>query len=245
VTESATGGGRYATLADWLQSQPGRVDQVQLSFNNIEEIIATDLPASARNHRAWWANDSVGHSHSQLWLDAGWRTTYINLSDGKVTFSRIREREKAYINFFSKLIDELRKKSGVPVRDISPDGASWVVLETVPRRGPSNGSFNFSFSRDKQLRVELYLDLIDQQKTKFVFDKLFAQKEEIEVQVGAVEWERLDSRRASRIALYHDGHILEEGKHPELRKWAVDAMDKFYKVMSEPVEKAILEARAQ
>ena len=101
VIESDTSGGRYAALADWLQSQPGKVDQVQLSFNQVEEIIKTDLPASARNHRAWWANDAVGHSHSQLWLEAGWRTTYINLSEGKITFSRIREREKAYITFFS------------------------------------------------------------------------------------------------------------------------------------------------
>jgi CBS domain-containing protein len=44
ITESATSGGRYAALADWLQSQPGRVDQVQLTFNQIEEIIETDLP---------------------------------------------------------------------------------------------------------------------------------------------------------------------------------------------------------
>lgn len=75
VTESAAGEGRYAALADWLQSQPGHVDPIQLSFNQIEEIIGTDLPLSARSHRAWWANDAVSHSHSQLWLDAGWRTT--------------------------------------------------------------------------------------------------------------------------------------------------------------------------
>jgi CBS domain-containing protein len=107
VTEAAVGGGRYAALADWLQSQPGRIDQTQLTFSEIEEIIGADLPSSARNHRAWWANDSVSHSQSQLWLDAGWRTTYINLSEGRVTFSRIKERERAYISFFSKLFDEL------------------------------------------------------------------------------------------------------------------------------------------
>lgn len=243
VTESATSGGRYAALADWLQSQPGRIDQVQLTLNQIEDILNTDLPASARKHRAWWANDSVGHSHSQLWLDAGWRTTYISLNAGKVTFSRIREREKAYITFFSKLLDELRKKSDFPVRDASPDGASWIVIQTIPSVGPSNGLFNFSFTRDKRLRVELYLDLGDQEQTKSVFEKLFAQKDKIETQVGAVEWERLDNRRASRIALYHDGHISEEKKLAELRKWAAESMVKFYNVMSEPTEKAILEVK--
>lgn len=244
VTESASGGGRYAALADWLQSQPGRVDQVPLTFNRIEEIINADLPASARTHRAWWANDSVGHSHSQLWLDAGWRTTYINLSEGKVTFSRIREREKAYITFYSKLLDEFRKKADFQIRDVSPDGASWIVIETIPRGEASNGSFNFSFSRDKQLRVELYLDLANQEQTKAVFDKLFHQRDEIESHVGRIEWERLDNRRASRIAMYHDGHISDEKKHLELRKWAVDAMIKFHKVMVEPVEQAIREVKS-
>lgn len=243
VTESATGGGRYAALADWLQSQPGRIDEVQRTFNQIEEIIGSDLPASARNHRAWWANDSISHSQSQLWLDAGWRTTYINLSEGRVTFSRIREREKAYITFFSKLLDELRKKANFHVREISPDGASWIVIQPIPRTGQSYGSFSFSFSRDKRLRVELYLDLLDRDKTKSVFDQLFAQREQFESQVGEIEWERLDNRRASRLALYKEGQITEEQKHAELRKWAVENMIKFFNTLIEPTEKAIREAK--
>ncbi len=242
ITDSTKSGGRYATLADWLQSQPGKRDQIQLTFDEIEAIIGAELPASARNHRAWWANDAVGHTHSQLWLDAGWRTTYINLTEGKVTFSRIRDREKAYINFFSKLLGELRKKANFDVREVSPDGASWIVLQTIPRSGQSFGSFSFSFSRDKRLRVELYLDLLDKDKTKSAFDQLYVQKEQFEAQVGEIEWERLDSRRASRLALYKEGQITDEKKLPELRGWAVENMIKFYNTMIDPTEKAIREA---
>ena len=239
VTEASKSGGRYAALADALQSQPGRVNQVPFTFNEIEEIIGSELPASARNHRAWWANDSVGHTQSQLWIDAGWRTTYVNLTEGKVTFSRIREREKAYIEFFSKLMDELRQKANFYVREVSPDGASWIVLQPIPRSGPAFGSFSFSFSRDKRLRVELYLDLLDKDKTKFVFDELYMRKAEFESQVGEIEWERLDNRRASRLALYRDGHITDVQKHDELRHWATDNMIKFYNTLIEPTEKAI------
>ncbi len=242
IIDSAKSGGRYAALADWLQSQPGKLDQIQLTFEQLEEIIGSELPASARNHRAWWANDSVGHSHSQLWLDAGWRTTYINLTECKVTFSHIREREKAYINFFSKLLGELRKKADFDVREVSPDGASWIVLQSIPRSGTSYGSFTFSFSRDKRLRVELYLDLLDKDKTKSAFDQLYAQKEQFESQVGQIEWERLDNRRASRLALYKEGQITDEKKFPELCGWAVENMIKFYNTMIGPTEKAIREA---
>ncbi|PKN92917.1 MAG: hypothetical protein CVU44_12870 [Chloroflexi bacterium HGW-Chloroflexi-6] len=245
ITESAKGGGRYAELADWLQSLSGRVDTIKLTFNQIEEIIKTDLPISARNYRAWWANDSVGHSHSQLWLEAGWRTTYINLTEGKITFSRIRDREKAYITFFSKLLDEFRKKADFSIREASPDGASWIVIQSIPRSGASFGSFTFSFSRDKRLRIELYLDLGDKTQTKDVFDKLFEQRERFATELGEIEWERLDNRRASRLALYRGGHIAEPKEHTELRKWAAETMVKFYNILVEPAEAAILEVRSR
>jgi CBS domain-containing protein len=240
VSEPTAGGGRYGALADWLQRQPGRIDQVQLTFNQIEEIINADLPLSARKYRAWWANDSVGHSHSQAWLDAGWRTTSINLSEGKVTFGRIVEREKAYIAFFSKLLDELHAKN-FNLKNVSPDGTSWVAINTLPRSGGSYGKFCFSFTRDKRLRVELYLDLPDQDQTKAVFDLLIAQKDPIEAQVGAIQWERLDLRRASRIALYHAGQISEEENHVELRTWAAETMVKFVNAIQKPAEQALAE----
>ena len=245
VVESTISGGRYGPLADWLQSQPGNIETIQLTFNQIEEIIKNDLPISARSHRAWWANDSVGHSHSQLWLAAGWRTTSINLTENKVTFNRIRERGKAYITFFSKLLDELRKKSEVSVKEASLNGASWIVIQNIPHTGATFGSFAFSFSRDRKLRVELYLDLGDQVQTKKVFDILYSQKSQFESQLGDIEWERLDSRRASRIAQYRDGSIIEEKDHTELRKWAVETMIKFNNVFLEPAEKAIVEIKKQ
>lgn len=243
VTESTKSGGRYAALADFLQSQPGRIDQIPLTFNQVEEIIGSDLPDSARVFRGWWANDSVGHSHSQLWLDAGWRTTYINLGEGRVTFSRIREREKAYIDFFGSLLADLRRNANFLVKDISPDGAGWIVIQRIPRTGQTFASYVISFSRTKKLRIELYLDLLDKDQTKLAFEKLLEKKGEFEAQLGQIEWERLDNRRASRIALYKDGQITEEDKLPELRKWAVDTMYKLYNTTVEPVEKVIREIR--
>lgn len=239
--EEGSGGGRFAALADWLQSRQGKIDQVQLTFNDIEKIIQSDLPASARNYRAWWANDSISHSHSQLWLDAGWRTTYVNLSQGKVTFSRIQEREKAYITFFTKLLNELRKRADFPVKDVSPDGASWIVIQNTPIGGPNYGAFAFSFRRDRTLRVEFYIDLGKQDQNKAVFDRLHEQKKQFEDVLGDMGWERLDNRRASRIAMYHTGWITDEQGHDELRKWAAETMVKFYNVIHEPAERAINE----
>lgn len=243
VTDSASGGGKYATLSDWLQSQPGKIDQVQLTFDQVEEIMGTDLPASAYNHRAWWSNDAIGHSHSQEWLDAGWRTTYVNMTEGKVTFTRIGEREKAYISFFSKLLDDLKKKVDFSVKTPSPDGASWIVIQNVPRIGASFGAFSYSFSRDKRFRVELYLDLGDQAQTKAAFDSLYAKRNTLETQTGEIVWERLDNKRASRIAMYHPGQITDERTLPELRVWGAETMAKFYKTFVDPAESVILKIK--
>lgn len=241
--ESAKGGGRYAPLADWLQSQPGRSSQITLTFNQVEEIIGGELPGSARYFRNWWANDSVGHTHSQLWLDAGWRTTYINLNEGRVTFSRIKEREKAYIDFYAKLLKELRQKATFPVRDLSPDGTSWIVIQNIPRSGQSFGYYAISFSRTKKLRVELYLDLLDKSQTKLAFESLLKQKGEFEKHLGPIEWEKLENRRASRLAVYKDGQITDEELLPGLIEWAVNMVSRMYEVLTEPAEKAIHDAK--
>jgi hypothetical protein len=117
------------------------------------------------------------------------------------------------------------------------------VVQTIPHSGQSFGSFTFSFSRDKRLRVELYLDLLDKTQTKAVFDKLYEMNEQFAQKVGSIEWERLDNRRASRLALYKDGQVTDEEQHTELQNWAVDTMIKFYNTMAMPAEKAILEVK--
>jgi hypothetical protein len=233
--ESLPTDSRYTPLGMYLQSQPGGTDVVRLSFEEIEKIIGDPLPASAYEHRAWWANDSKGHPHSHAWLDVGWRTNYLNRTEKVVTFVRIREREKAYIEFFSKLLSELRKKASFPVKQVSSDGTNWVVCQTITSPGLVVGYFNYSFARGKRFRVELYLDTSDQQTTKQVFDKLYEQREALESALGELSWERIDDKRASRIALYHPGHITDpEEQLQVLREWAVEKMIVFYNTM-EPV----------
>ncbi|HNC08981.1 MAG TPA: DUF4268 domain-containing protein, partial [Anaerolineales bacterium] len=71
------------------------------------------------------------------------------------------------------------------------------------------------------------------------FDLLLEQKEEIEKEFGPIEWERLDNRRASRLAVYKDGQITDKDLLPELINWAVDILSKMHKALTERAEKAI------
>lgn len=91
--EKNPGRSRYAALADWLTQQKEK--QVSLNFEQIEGILRSPLPASALALRAWWANDAVGHHHSILWLEVGWKVTYVDLAEKQVIFSRVTPNKDA------------------------------------------------------------------------------------------------------------------------------------------------------
>ena len=51
------------------------------TFGEIESIIGFKLPASARRHRPWWANQSgEGHTHALAWKAAGWETAEVDMA---------------------------------------------------------------------------------------------------------------------------------------------------------------------
>ncbi|MCB8945210.1 MAG: DUF4268 domain-containing protein [Ardenticatenaceae bacterium] len=233
---------RYAPLAIWLQNQPAAKDSVTLSFAQISEIIGDELPESAYRHRAWWANDTVSHVQSREWLSVDWRVASVNMTQERVKFSRIKERERAYIAFYSKLLAELENS---PVfKDIggSPNGMGWLQIARLPYEGSAVASLNFSFARNNQFRVELYIDSGDQTENKRIFDILLNRhKEEIETKMEQpLSWERLNSRRASRVALYIQGSIdADEEELSHLRHEAVKAMTKFEESIQAPLTDAV------
>jgi hypothetical protein len=235
---------RYAPLALWLQGQPVDQDRVMLTLEQIEGIINSPLPPSARQHRSWWANAPVSRVQSQQWLEVGWRVSYINITEGRITFARIIEREKAYIDFFGALIAKLQEVATFPVWSPAPNGSNWNSVTGLPEVQPQL-TFVYSFARSHRFRIEIYIDTGDSVRNKQIFDRLHAQKTEIEATIGEeLSWERLDNRRASRIALYRDGAITDDAdKLASLRKWAVDAMIRFYDTLAKPTSdilKAVL-----
>jgi len=75
---------KYDALCVYLKSRSGSV--VQLSFEDIDRVVG-GLPASAHNHRAWWANERDGrHVQASGWLDAGWVVDEVSLQAGTVRF---------------------------------------------------------------------------------------------------------------------------------------------------------------
>ena len=224
---------RYAPLAIWLQGQVREGNEkISLTFEQIEKIIDDKLPPSARQHRNWWANDSVGHTQSQQWLDVSWRVSSVNIAEERVVFSLMGDRQSAYISFFNDLQSKLRGIDGLAVKPaMNLQGRSWLSVEITSAEFPETTWLNFSFARKSRFRIELYVDTGDQSRNKRIFDTLCNYKTEIEAKLGEpLGWERLDSRRASRIALYHKKASITNPPEElaKLQDWAIRMMAQFY-----------------
>jgi hypothetical protein len=232
---------RYAPLSAWLDNQPVDKDQVTVTFREIEQMIGGDLPTSAREHRAWWGNNAKGHAQSRQWLETGWQVSSVSMRGERVTFAR--SRQERYEKFFSALLDELKKVAPFPIQAPPPSGLTWLTISTLPEAGPKIAFVAVAFSRAHRLRVELYLDTSDQSDTKRLFDALQNKKEEIETALGEpLHWERLDGKRASRVALYYPGGVTDNDEQLEaLRSRAVAATIRFRPVIAEHLERALLE----
>lgn len=140
---------------------------------------------------------------------------------------------EAYREFFQLLIDELRTKhSFTKARIAQPQ--SWYIFPT----GISGISYGTSFAQGKRVRTELYIDVGESDKNKKLFDWLFDQKQVLENEFGEVfTWERLDDRKASRIAIYREGSIDDVELLKEIHVWAIQKLLDFRKIFSPHLKK--------
>ncbi len=74
---------RYEPLTRFLEAR--EEEKLSLGFGEIEAIIGRSLPASAREHQAWWSNTET-HSHADSWMRPGWRTQELNLAEERIAF---------------------------------------------------------------------------------------------------------------------------------------------------------------
>jgi len=88
------------------------------------------------------------------------------------------------------------------------------------------------FGLADKVRVELYIDVGDAERNRALFDWLSGKKEEIEEKLATrLEWERLDDRRASRIAAYRPDSIeANEAELEHTRVWFIKELLAFREV---------------
>jgi hypothetical protein len=186
---------------DWLNQ---RTDNETSFFGVVVEVIKIDNSKPAFNFKLVASPNE--------WLKNKKRQTQ------RVSVSTKGEK---YQNYFQGLIDTLRDthrftsaKAGQP--------QNWYSFSS----GVSGFTYGANFSQGGKARAELYIDLGDQDKNKYVFDQLASMKDELENALGEeLSWERLDNKRASRLALYTDGSIEDSDSELEkIKEWHIDRL---------------------
>lgn len=147
----------------------------------------------------------------------------------------VSERKGAYQDFFQKLFDQLREVQFTNARAAQPQ--SWYSF----RSGVPGFSYSFTFASGGRIRSELYIDSGEQESNKTIFDALLGERKRIEEEFEEVlAWERLDHRRACRVACYHAGSIGDSPEKLEAYlRWAVEHLLRFKKVFG-PRIKAVV-----
>lgn len=200
---------------EWLNQ---RTDEDTQFFGVIVEIFKID-------------DSKPAYSFKPIVSPSEWQKSKKGHISGKVS-----AKGEAYRNYFQSLIDELREKYQFTNAKKSQPG-NWYAFSS----GISGVIYSAVFAQGGKARTELYIDVGDGEKNKALFDWLYEQKEEIHSKLGKeLTWERLDNKRASRIAVYRDGSIESNQEELiEIKAWHIENLLNFKKVLSPLAKKGL------
>ncbi|MBI2834192.1 MAG: DUF4268 domain-containing protein [Acidobacteria bacterium] len=145
-------------------------------------------------------------------------------------------RGEAYRRYFQALLDELREQHRFTNARVGQPN-NWYSF----RSGISGVDYSNSFAQGNRFRTEVYIDFCDAEANKALFDRLLVEREALERAFGEpLTWERLDERRASRIATYRPGSIdVNPEELATLRDWAIDRLLRFRTVFGPKIRELL------
>jgi hypothetical protein len=132
------------------------------------------------------------------------------------------ERHLKRFEFWKSLLDRSKDKTSL-FANIAPGKENWISTGA----GKAGVTFTYGVFMDSGT-AELYIahDHETGQKNKVIFDALFKEKDAIEQEVsGALEWERLDDKLASRIIRrFTNGGLASPDSWAALQDNMIEAM---------------------
>ncbi|MDP9474447.1 MAG: DUF4268 domain-containing protein [Actinomycetota bacterium] len=143
--------------------------------------------------------------------------------------SKPSEKGEAYRQFFQGLIDRLRESGFTKAKAGQPQ--NWYTFAS----GLQGIGYGASFAQGGQARAEIYIDRGDAAVNKKLFDELASVREALENDFGEkLSWERLDERRACRVAIYRLGSIEDDLQTlEEVRGWMIERLLRFREVFAQ------------
>lgn len=129
---------KYAPLKRYLERSSK--EKIELTFDEIEEVLKDSLPNSAYKHKPWWANG--GHSQADAWLDAGYKVDNVDQNKEEVTFVKSLESIEQQSKKVEKSKTKDRKSNEIKSNEIKSynkitGGVALVSCTKSKRSHPS------------------------------------------------------------------------------------------------------------
>lgn len=152
-------------------------------------------------------------------------------TEEKIAHDTQKKRHQLRLDFWDAALDQLRTDGVTLYQNISPTKDHWLSAGSGMRSCP----YQMIFSRD-EARVEISLQRSDKSENKWVFDQLLSDKDKIESDFGsALDWRRMDDKKASRIVYAQPFDGYDRIVWPEMIAWLSDKIQKLELAFSEPL----------
>ena len=183
---------------DWLNQ---RTDSDTLFFGVVVEVLKID-------------NSKPAYIFKLVASPNEWQKNKKRRTQSSSTSSK----GERYQSYFQSLIDELREKHRFTSAKAGQP-QNWYSFSS----GVKGIYYGANFASGGKAKAELYIDLGEHEKNKYVFDELKKQENELAKAFDEpINWERLDDKRASRLAFYCDGAITDSDSELEdVHSWHI------------------------
>ncbi len=151
---------KHDKLTSYLRFRGSFTDTVKLSFARIDGIIGDNLPIDAYRNEKWWSNSST-RVHARAWLNAGWEVQDVNLTEGHVTFKKVRETRSSPKK--SRTAQIKKPFTPVPVRFPKPKTPSktkvsklYARIKNLEKQRMTMPSYHGSFKPKPRYEKKLF-----------------------------------------------------------------------------------------
>lgn len=144
------------------------------------------------------------------------------------------------LEFWEQTLEAFCQSSCRLYDNISPGKDHWLAAGS----GLAGMSFNLIFGKN-EIRVEFSMQRSQAEANQLVFDRLLAQKEQIETAFAAeLDWLPLPGRKACRIQFAKPVDGYNKDHWPEMIKWLVEHMTRLDHALQSHLEKIKPELRS-
>ncbi|HCZ01218.1 MAG: hypothetical protein A3D16_21920 [Rhodobacterales bacterium RIFCSPHIGHO2_02_FULL_62_130] len=152
-------------------------------------------------------------------------------NEEKVTHDTQKQRHKLRYEFWEAALERLRADGVEIYRNISPARNHWLSAGSGVRSCP----YQMIFSRD-EARVELNFGRSEASENKWLFDQLYAQKDQLEARFGApMTWRRMDENKQSLIVYSEPFDGYNRDAWPQIIEWLSTHIQKLESTFRDPL----------